>query len=91
MSGAMMSLAASWDGLGKIARLLEEGTIRPDVATVYQLQDAAQAWKNIAGNLPGVHGGRPLGRERQDAGHTARSCFVWPSETRRRKYGRKNS
>jgi D-arabinose 1-dehydrogenase-like Zn-dependent alcohol dehydrogenase len=21
---------------------------------------------------------RPVGRERQDAGHTARSCFVWP-------------
>lgn len=23
-------------------------------------------------------GCRPVGRERQDAGHTARSCFVWP-------------
>jgi Zinc-binding dehydrogenase len=48
-------------GLGKIARLLEEGTIRPDVATVYALQDAAQAWKDIAGNLPGVHGMSPSG------------------------------
>src|SRR6478752_1112175 len=56
VSGAMMRLAPSGDGLGKIARLLEEGTIRPDVATVYALQDAAQAWKDIAGNLPGVHG-----------------------------------
>jgi NADPH:quinone reductase-like Zn-dependent oxidoreductase len=52
VSGAMMSLAPSADGLGRIARLLEEGTIRPDVATVYALQDAAQAWKDIAGNLP---------------------------------------
>ena len=51
MSGAMMRLAPSADGLGRIARLLEEGTIRPDVATVYALQDAAQAWKDIAGNL----------------------------------------
>src|SRR5476651_1554815 len=34
----------------------EEKTIRPDIATVYPLQDAAQAWKDIAGNLPGVHG-----------------------------------
>jgi hypothetical protein len=23
-------------------------------------------------------GCRPVGRERQDTGHTARSCFVWP-------------
>ena len=74
VSGAMMRLAPSADGLGRIARLLEEGTIRPDVATVYALQDAAQAWKDIAGNLPGSC---PVGRERQDAGHTASSCFVW--------------
>jgi len=51
VSGAMMRLAPSGDVLGRIARLLEEGTIRPDVATVYALQDAAQAWKDIAGNL----------------------------------------
>ena len=51
VSGAMMRLVPSADGLGRIARLLEEGTIRPDVATVYALQDAAQAWKDIAGNL----------------------------------------
>jgi NADPH:quinone reductase-like Zn-dependent oxidoreductase len=51
VSGAMMRLAPSADGLGAIARLLEEGTIRPDVATVYPLQDAAQAWKDLAGNL----------------------------------------
>src|SRR2546428_4871634 len=51
VSGEMMRLAPSADGLGRIARLLEEGTIRPDVATVYALQDAAQAWKDIAGNL----------------------------------------
>jgi NADPH:quinone reductase-like Zn-dependent oxidoreductase len=61
VSGAMMRLAPSADELGRIARLLEEGTIRPDVATVYALQDAAQAWKDIAGNLPGVHGMSPSG------------------------------
>ena len=61
VSGAMMRLAPSADVLGRIARLLEEGTIRPDVATVYALQDAAQAWKDIAGNLPGVHGKPPSG------------------------------
>jgi NADPH:quinone reductase-like Zn-dependent oxidoreductase len=51
VSGEMMRLAPSADVLGGIARLLEQGTIRPDVATVYALQDAAQAWKDIAGNL----------------------------------------
>jgi NADPH:quinone reductase-like Zn-dependent oxidoreductase len=61
VSGEMMRLAPSADMLGRIARLLEEGTIRPYVATVYPLQDAEQAWKDVAGNLPGVHGMSPSG------------------------------
>jgi len=61
VSGEMMRLAPSGDVLGRIARLLEEGTIRPDVATVYELQDVAQAWKDITGNLPIVHGTSPGG------------------------------
>ena len=61
VSGMMMRLAPSGDVLGRIARLLQEGTIRPYVATVYALQDAAQAWKDIARNLPGVHGMPPNG------------------------------
>ena len=56
VSGVMMRLAPSGDVLGRIGRLLEEGTIRPDVATVYALQDAAQAWKDVAEKLPRVHG-----------------------------------
>jgi NADPH:quinone reductase-like Zn-dependent oxidoreductase len=55
VSGTMMRLAPTGDRLSQIAQLLEAGTIRPDVATVYSLQDAAQAWKDIARNLPGVH------------------------------------
>ena len=51
VSGAMMRLAPSADDLGRIARMLEGGTIRSHVATVYALQDAAQAWKDIGGNL----------------------------------------
>ena len=59
VSGMMMRLAPSGDVLGTIARLLQEGTIRPDVAGVYALEDAAQAWKDVAGKLPGVHGMSP--------------------------------
>jgi NADPH:quinone reductase-like Zn-dependent oxidoreductase len=61
VSGEMMRLSPSGDVLGRVARLLEEGAIRPDVATIYAIQDAAQAWKDIAGNLPGVHGMPPGG------------------------------
>jgi len=57
VSGEMMRLAPSADVLSKIARLLEDRTIRPDVASVYALQDAAQAWKDIARNVsPGGPG-----------------------------------
>jgi len=56
VSGVMMKLAPAGELLSRIGRLLEEGTIRPDVATVYALQDTAQAWQDIARNLPGVHG-----------------------------------
>jgi NADPH:quinone reductase-like Zn-dependent oxidoreductase len=59
VSGMMMRLAPSGDVLGRIGRLVEEGTIRPDVATVYELWDVAQAWKDIAGKLPGAHGMSP--------------------------------
>jgi NADPH:quinone reductase-like Zn-dependent oxidoreductase len=72
VSGAMMRLAPSADMLGKIARLLEEGTIQPDVASVYALQDAAEAWKDIAGNLPAVHGMSPS----------------WPGAAKRRSHGK---
>jgi len=72
VSGPMMRLAPSANMLGKIARLLEEGTIQPDVASVYALQDAAEAWKDIAGNLPAVHGMSPS----------------WPGAARRRSHGK---
>jgi NADPH:quinone reductase-like Zn-dependent oxidoreductase len=74
VSGEMMRLAPSGDVLGKIARLLEAGTIRPDVATVYALQDAAQAWEDITGNLPGVHGMSPSGQGA--AGRTSHGKIV---------------
>jgi NADPH:quinone reductase-like Zn-dependent oxidoreductase len=59
VTGEMMRLAPSGDVLARIARLLEEGTIRPDVAKVYALGNVAQAWKDMADNLPGAHGLSP--------------------------------
>src|SRR5260370_30408963 len=38
------------------------------------------------GTCQGFMGCRPVGRERQDAGHTARSCFVWPRHLQRVTY-----
>src|SRR5579864_3577178 len=72
VSGVMMRLAPSGDVLGRIGRLLEEGTIRPDVATVYALKDAAQGGKDIAEKLPRVHGMSPSE----------------PGEPRRKKHGK---
>ena len=72
VSGEMMRLAPSADMLGRIARLLEEGAIRSDVETVYALKDAAQAWRDVAGKLPGVHGVSPRA----------------PGEARRRAHGK---
>jgi len=45
------------DMLGGIARLLEQGTIRPNVAAIYALEDAAEVWKDVAERLwPGGPG-----------------------------------
>src|SRR2546426_9381507 len=38
------------------------------------------------GTCQGFMGCRPVGREREDAGHTARSCFVWPRHLQRVTY-----
>jgi len=51
VSGAMMRVAPSAELLGRIARMLDEGTIRADVATVYPLQDAAKSWQDITENV----------------------------------------
>jgi hypothetical protein len=61
VTGAMMRLAPSGDLLTKVARLLEEGTIRPAVAAVYGLEDVSRAWQDIAEKLPGFHALPPSG------------------------------
>jgi NADPH:quinone reductase-like Zn-dependent oxidoreductase len=62
----------------KALRLLEYGgqLVFGDVPTPAIARDEILVKiKSTAVNLMGC---RPLGRERQDAGHTARSSFVWP-------------
>jgi NADPH:quinone reductase-like Zn-dependent oxidoreductase len=54
VTGLMMSFVPSAEDLGHIARLLEERRLRLDVATVYQLDDAARAWEEMAGGPESV-------------------------------------
>jgi NADPH:quinone reductase-like Zn-dependent oxidoreductase len=49
VTGLMMSVAPSAEGLSRIAGMLAEGKLRADVATVYALGDAARAWDDMAG------------------------------------------
>jgi len=57
----MMSVVSSADGPGRIARLLEDGTIRLDVATVYALLDLARGLEGIAGNRHPIPPGKSAG------------------------------
>lgn len=79
VSGTMKMLAPSPDMLGRIARLLEDGTIRPDVSrSCTHSRMRPRLGRTSPGNCHGFVGCRLVGRERQEAGHTARPCFVWP-------------
>ena len=76
VSGAMMRLAPSGERLGRIGRLLDRGrydqTSRPCTH--------CKRWPRPGRTSPGAcqgFMGCPMGRKRQDASHTARSCFVW--------------
>jgi hypothetical protein len=85
----MMRLAPSGDGLTKIGLSLEEGALRPDVATVYSLKDVAEAWKDIAANLPGVHGmptSEPGTEKRRSHGKIVLRVALGEHEIRTRAY-----
>jgi NADPH:quinone reductase-like Zn-dependent oxidoreductase len=57
VSGLMMRLAPTAEGLRTIAGLLQDKALRPDVATVYPLRDASQAWADFAADRsPGPSG-----------------------------------
>jgi NADPH:quinone reductase-like Zn-dependent oxidoreductase len=49
ISGVLMNMTPSAEMLGKISKLLEDGVIKPDVAKVYPLGEAAEAWEDLAG------------------------------------------
>jgi NADPH:quinone reductase-like Zn-dependent oxidoreductase len=66
VSGRMMNMTPSAKVLGQISRLLEENTIRTDVAKVYALEEVTQAWADMAGTRPG----RAPGQERPIAPRT---------------------
>jgi NADPH:quinone reductase-like Zn-dependent oxidoreductase len=58
VSGLMMNMIPSARVLGGVSRLLEEKTIRPDVAKVYALNEVAQAWTDMAGIQPATAAAR---------------------------------
>ena len=62
VSGLTMNMIPSAKVLGQISRLLEENTIRPDVAKVYFLDEVTQAWADMTGVRPGraAGQGRPV-------------------------------
>jgi len=49
VTGLMMIFVPSAEDLGRIAHLLEERRLRPDVATIYGLEETVRAWKDMAG------------------------------------------
>ena len=62
VSGLTMNMIPSAKILGQISRLLEENTIRPDVAKIYALDEVTQAWAHMTGARPGraAGQGRPV-------------------------------
>jgi len=53
VTALLMNMTPSAERLSRIAKLLEEGKIKADVANIYPLENAAQAWQAISGNLSG--------------------------------------
>ena len=51
VTALLMNMIPSSKRLSKIAKLLEEGKVKADVAAIYSFKDATQAWKDLAGNL----------------------------------------
>src|SRR5260370_15221821 len=49
-----------------------------EIAALYVFLDSPPAGSDCPVVYQRYVGCRPVGRERQGAGHTARSCFVWP-------------
>jgi NADPH:quinone reductase-like Zn-dependent oxidoreductase len=57
----MMHMTPSSKRLSEIAKLLEEGKVKTDVAAIYPFRDAAQAWKDLEGNS-GADKNNPSGK-----------------------------
>jgi NADPH:quinone reductase-like Zn-dependent oxidoreductase len=51
VTALLMSMVPSTERLASIAKLLEEGKLKADVARLYPLENASQAWEDISTNL----------------------------------------
>jgi NADPH:quinone reductase-like Zn-dependent oxidoreductase len=51
VSAMMMNMQANTEDLNELAVLIDEGILHIDVAKVYPMEEVAEAWKAIAGNI----------------------------------------
>ncbi|NOU48228.1 MAG: NADP-dependent oxidoreductase [Bacteroidales bacterium] len=57
------------ESLKQVYHLIEKGKLSLEVAQVYPLEEAGQAWKNIAENLTGTTGYRPVNKDKKRGKH----------------------
>jgi NADPH:quinone reductase-like Zn-dependent oxidoreductase len=59
VTGMIMNVTPSAELLGRIVPMLEDGSLRTDVATVYSLANVAQAWRDMEGGPASAAKTRP--------------------------------
>lgn len=52
VAGQFIVIKQSGDDLKEITKLIEEGSVKTDVALTYKLEEAAKAWENLLGEKP---------------------------------------
>jgi NADPH:quinone reductase-like Zn-dependent oxidoreductase len=80
VSGAMMRLAPSGTGSAESRDCWKRGRYDQTSRPYTRSRMRPRPGRTSPGTCQAFMGCRPVGWEPQDAGHTARSCFVWPRD-----------
>lgn len=51
VTALMMNMIPTSKRLNEIVKLLEKGTVKPDIAAIYSFKDSAKAWEDISGHM----------------------------------------